>query len=358
MAGPADSMSGIPPISVTTRTPANRSSGDQCHRGARDDNAQGAPMTVRTMLTSRRGARRLALATAVGLGTWSAAMTGLAAPASAATGDALVAGTAFGAVVKPAKGESYQQALARSESRYGRLGVIRYFDSNSPDSWSTFTNKLGDHTAIISFRISPTTVLSGSADSQLLAWFRSAPTDRVTYWSYMHEPEDDIARGSFTMSSYRNAFARIAGLARQAGNPQLRSTLILMCYTVNPASGRTWTNYYPGDGVIDVLGWDCYNHGENRGVYGKPATLYSRAVETSRAAGLPWGMAEIGSRIARGDTTGAGRAAWLTSVAKYLHGEGAEFVSYFDTNGAGTDYRLLDEPSRQAWYDVVSDQTP
>jgi hypothetical protein len=69
-------------------------------------------------------------------------------------------------------------------------------------------------------------------------------------------------------------------------------------------------------------------------------------------------MAEIGSRLARGDTTGSGRAAWLTSAARYLGSEGAQFVSYFDTNCAATVYRLTDEPSRQPWYDVVSDQTP
>jgi hypothetical protein len=33
-------------------------------------------------------------------------------------------------------------------------------------------------------------------------------------------------------------------------------------------------------------------------------------------------------------------------------------VSYFDTNCAATVYRRTDEPSRQPWYDVVSDQTP
>jgi hypothetical protein len=104
-------------------------------------------------------------------------------------------------------------------------------------------------------------------------------------------------------------------------NPQLRATLILMCFTVNPASGRNWTNYY-SPGNIDVLGWDCYNHGEARGVYGDPATLYSRAIQVSRGAGLPWGMAEIGSTLARGDTTGTRRAAWLIDVARYLGGQG------------------------------------
>lgn len=315
------------------------------------------------MSTRHRSAvRRLSLTTGCAL----AAALAVSSPSqgiASAEGDdvtSLATTTAFGAVVKPLSGETYPQAVARSESRYGRLGVIRYFDSNTPDSWSSYNTKLTDHTTILSFRISPTTVNNGSADSLLRSWFRNAPTDHTVYWSYMHEPEDDIARGSFTASAYRTAWTRIAQLADQeAGtNTNLVSTLIMMCYTVNPASGRNWTNYYAGPDVIDVLGWDCYNHGERRGVYGDPETLYSRAVATSRAAGKPWGMAEFGSRLAAGDTTGAGRAAWLTRVARYLYDEGALFASYFDTNGAGTDYRLLDEPSRQAWYDVVSDQNP
>lgn len=295
--------------------------------------------------------RRLAVTTALGV----AAALFVASPSSAADG------TAYGNVVKPQGGESYPQALARSESRYGgKLGVIRYFDSNAPDAWNLLRPKLTDHDAIISFRISPATVLSGSADFQLRNWFRTAPTDTLTYWSYMHEPEDDITSTS-GMMQYRQAWARISRIEREVEqetlNTNLRSTLILMCYTVNPASGRNWTNYY-SPGAIDILGWDCYNHGEKRGVYGNPTNLYSRAITVSRNAGIPWGMAEFGSRLATGDSTGSGRAAWLTTVSRYFYNEGALFASYFDTNGAGSDYRLLDEPSRQAWFNVISDQMP
>jgi hypothetical protein len=70
-------------------------------------------------------------------------------------------------------------------------------------------------------------------------------------------------------------------------------------------------------------------------------------------------MDEFRSRLAAGDTTGAGRAAWLLKVSRYFKDQGAIFASYFDTNGDGkSDYRLLDEPSRQAWRDVISDQIP
>jgi len=294
--------------------------------------------------------RRIARITAAGVAA-AALSVGTAGVAVAVTP------TAFGAVVKPKSGETYPQALASSESRYGRLGVIRYFDGNAPDDWSLYNSKFTDHTSIISFRIPPSTVNSGSADATLRTWFRNAPTTRTTYWTYMHEPEDEIPR-SYSALAYRTAWQRVADIAAANAPDTMVATFILQCYTVNPASHRTWTDYYPGAQYVDVLGWDCYNHGEKRGVYGEPATLYSRAIDVSRQAGKPWGMAEIGSKLATGDTTGSGRAAWLRKAAVYLHNEGAQFVSYFDTNGAGTDYRLLDEPSRQAWYDVVSDQTP
>ncbi|PZS33618.1 MAG: hypothetical protein DLM59_06125 [Pseudonocardiales bacterium] len=271
---------------------------------------------------------------------------------SGAAGD-----TAFGAVVKPQPGESFSAALRRSESAYGHLGVIRYFDGNAPDSWPALTAKLKTHDAIVSWRIPPKDVLSGRYDTLIRDWFASAPTDRMTWYSYMHEPEDNIARGEFTAADYRAAFQHVTQLARSAANPKLRSTLILMCFTANPASGRNWRDYFAGSANVDVMGWDCYNHGNGAGGYGTPANLFANAIADSRSVGLPWGIAELGSTLAGGDR-GQGRAAWLTACARYLSSRGAAFVSYFDTNGAGTDYRLLDKPSRGAWHDVVVDQVP
>ena len=268
--------------------------------------------------------------------------------------------TAFGAVVKAQKGQTYADALAASETRYGgKLGVIRLFDGNAPDDWSVLRAKLTDHDAVVSFRIPPAEVLSGVHDASLRRWFREAPTRRTTWFSYLHEPEDNIEAGEFTRADFLAAYRHITLLARAAapGNANLRPTLILMCYTVNPRSSRSWRDYFPGKAYVDVIGWDCYNHGSGDGGYGTPEKLLSGAVEATRAAGVRFGVAELGSLIAEGDD-GRGRAAWLTAHARYLHGVGAEFVSYFDTNGAGTDYRLLDAPSRRAWRAVVSDQVP
>ena len=263
---------------------------------------------------------------------------------------------AFGAVVQLQPGKTYAQSVATSEARYGRLGVIRYFDRNAPDSWAGYRALWGDHSVILSFRIPPSVVNSGSQDAALRSFFANAPTDVDTYWAYMHEPEAYIARGEFTASAYRTAFARIAGLAAEADNPQLHATLVMMCYTVNPTSGRDWHNYY-AEGAVQVIGWDCYNHKWRQGGYGTAFNLMGRAVATAQSTGLPWGIAELGSVKAAADD-GSRRAAWLRECANYLIQNGAAFVSYFDTNARRTDYRLTDEPSRAAWDEFVADPVP
>ena len=305
------------------------------------------------MRPTSRPSRRAAL-----LLTATAACTGLVA---AATPSAAAVDTAYGAVVKPRKGQTFAQALAASEDRYGGpLGVIRVFDRDAPDDWSVLGDKLGDRNALVSFRIPPQDVLRGDHDVQLSKWFREAPRDTVTWFTYLHEPEDNIARGEFTRDDFLAAYRHISLLAQAAApdNANLRPTLVLMCFTVNPKSGRDWRNYFAGAAFVNTIGWDCYNHGKGTGGYGTPQQLLGRAVEATRDAGVAFGVAELGSLVAPGDD-GSGRATWLTAHARYVDSVGGEFLSYFDTAGPkGTDYRLLDGPSQRAWRAVVSDQQP
>jgi len=137
------------------------------------------------------------------------------------------------------------------------------------------------------------------------------------------------------------------------GNPTLRATLVLMCWSLEAGSGRTWTDYYPGPTVIDVLSWDCYNREWQDGRYVTPAKRFEEVIAVSRSTGKPFGIAELGTVFAVGDTTGAGRAQWLRDSAVYLAANNAAFVTYFDST-VGADYRLLDRPSQQAWRWAVS----
>ena len=262
--------------------------------------------------------------------------------------------TRFGASVQRQPGESVQQAFARAQQTYGRFGAVRVFYAGLPASWATISNGYGSTPVVVSFKAPPGEVVAGRYDQELRQWFADAPTGRATWWSYYHEPENEAARDVISAETYRLAWDHVAALADSVANPDLKATLILMNWTTEPASGRAWRDYYPGDATIDVLAWDAYNPVAGKGGYRKPERMFDRVRSISHNVGKPWGVAEFGSVIAAGDD-GTGRAAWLLAVADYLRDHRASFATYFDTN-IGVDYRLHDEASRAAWREILAGQ--
>lgn len=260
-------------------------------------------------------------------------------------------GTLFGASVYE-DGRTWSDAVADSDAAYGGMDVVRVFYSGLPSKWPGRAGEVGGP-VVVSFKAAPGEVVAGKYDSYLADWFAKAPRDRDIWWTYWHEPEDDVERGAFRAELWRDAYRRIAGLADAAANPKLHNTIILMCWTVNPGSGRTFENYFPGADVVDALGWDCYSHPADPTTYSRPEDMYGRAVAKSRELGLPFGIAETGSRLVPGDESGERRAAWLRQVARYLADRDASFVTYFDSV-VGGDFRLLDAPSRSSWREVVT----
>jgi hypothetical protein len=140
------------------------------------------------------------------------------------------------------------------------MDVVRVFlaDTDPLTSW-TDPRLSGDLPLVVSFKGRPLDIRSGADDLMFTEWFAQAPRDRDIYWSFYHEPEDNIADGDFTAADYRAAFQRLAELAAKAGNPRLHATLILSGWTLDQRSKRTWTDYYPGSEAIDVVAWDIYN---------------------------------------------------------------------------------------------------
>jgi hypothetical protein len=270
-----------------------------------------------------------------------------AAPGSGATftGDRQ---TLPGASIAVQSGETFAQALSRSDRTFGTLKMARVFFPGLPPAWDNSRADVADRTVVVSFKASPQEVNAGKYDSRLAAWFRSIPRDHNVYWSYFHEPEDDVERGAFTAAAYRSAWRRIAGLANKADNPKLINTVILMCWTLDPKSKRDFDAFYPGGDLVETLGWDCYNWGAKWKRYAPPQEIYGQMVSKSRALGKPFGVAETGSDLVPGDS-GTGRAAWIRDMASYLNGQRPEFVSYYNQVVSQGDFRLQDTPSIQAW---------
>ncbi|MEV0004479.1 hypothetical protein AB0H28_19650 [Micromonospora sp. NPDC050980] len=298
-------------------------------------------------LGARGGAPSAAPSAAVGLGGKPATKP----PASAGAGTKGFAGTRLtlpGASIGVQNGESFGQALSRSDRTFGKLQMARIFFPGLPPAWRGSRADVVDRTVVVSFKAAPQEIISGKHDARLTSWFASIPRDHNVYWSYFHEPEDDVERGAFTPVAYRAAWKRIAGLAARANNPKLVNTLILMCWTLDPKSKRDFNAFYPGGDVIEALGWDCYNWGKKWKRYAPPQEIYGAMISKSRALGKPWGVAETGSDLVPGDS-GTGRAAWIRSMTDYLNGQRPEFVAYYNQTVSQGDFRLLDQPSIQAW---------
>ena len=276
--------------------------------------------------------------------------------APAATPRAKPLRTVFGTTAQRRPGEDLGDAIARQESSYGHLRTLRLFFPGLPGSWESIHAETGMRPLVVSFKADPVGVLDGSYDQALSDWFASAPRGVRVWWSYWHEPEDDIASGAFTAEQYRAAWTHVATLAAQAGNARLRASLILMCWTAEPNSHRDWHDYYV-PGAVKVLSWDCYNAGWRNGAYRTPESLFAEVLAIAEETHLPYGISELGSVRATGDETGAGRAVWLDTVSQYLRSHQARFVTYFDSN-IGVEFRLLDEHSRSAWARAVFTSWP
>ena len=260
--------------------------------------------------------------------------------------------TMFGTTAPREAGEDLADAVDRQDATYGEQRTLRLFFSGLPSSWEYIRSQTGVRPLVLSFKAQPDQVIAGNHDAALRTWFANAPTDVRTWWSYYHEPEDNIEDGSFTAAQYRAAWNHIANLADAADNSKLRGTLILMCWTLENGSHREWRDYYAPD-AVQMMGWDCYNAAYKNGFYRTPATLFTQVVEIADQTGMPYGISEFGSVIATGDGDGADRASWIDASAEYLRNHNAKFVTYFDSN-IGVEFRLTDRNSRLAWTRAVA----
>jgi hypothetical protein len=250
----------------------------------------------------------------------------------------------------PMLGSSYASLseLSQVTSAFGHMPVVRVYYPGLPaaDAWGANGKAGANHSAVVvSFKALPNTILSGADDAVLSHFFDAAPTNHPIYYSYYHEPEDNIAAGQFTLADYKQAWAHVAALANAAHNPQLHSTLILMAFDLEKSSGRQWKDYLPAGNVISTLGWDAYPAGavaDKNPQLTPPATFMGPAVAASRSVGLPFGFAEFGVQDL------PGRAAWLNSVGSYILNSGAVFGTLF--KGA----QMSDNSSISAWRGAVS----
>jgi hypothetical protein len=237
--------------------------------------------------------------------------------------------------------------LAHATRRFGRMPIVRIYYPGLPGPWAWRDIAAKNKSAlIVSFKARPRAILSGADDARLRQFFATAPRGHPIYYSYFHEPEDNIERGQFTAAAYRAAWRHVVALADAAHNRYLHSTLILMSYDLVRGAHRHWKDYLPRGGTISVLGWDAYPVGSATNTHPQPtapAVFMGPSIAASRSVGLPYGFAEFGL------STRHGRPAWLARVGKYLLHSGALFGCLFNGNRQYPTLRLTDARSTAVW---------
>jgi len=246
--------------------------------------------------------------------------------------------------------------LAQTTAQFGRMPIVRVYYPGLPaaNAWDGGLAGANHSAVIVSFKALPTDILSGADDAALAHFFDTAPAGHPIYYSYYHEPEDNIADGQFTLADYKAAWARVVALADAARNPDLHSTLILMSWDLVKASGRDWKSYLPGGGIISTLGWDAYPAGSATNVNPQPiapADFMGPCITASNSVGLPYGFAEFGL------STATGRAAWMTEVGNYLMSSGAQFASVFNGSPQYPTLQLTDQASQNVWKGFVAESS-
>jgi beta-mannanase len=265
------------------------------------------------------------------------------------TSDRSLAGVRYGTSVE-AEPLDWHRQLKKSDNRFSKLEIVRVFEPDLRNSWQ---GRLRDvrRPVAVSFVAQPQRVIDGDFNDEIRAWFRDAPRDHPVWWTYFHEPENDVMGGDFTPRQYRKAWRHVADIAARAGSSNLKATLILMAWTAQPSSGRSVRDYYPG-GFIDVVGWDGYNPPSSTSSYVRPRRLYGLPARWSNRLDARFAIAEFGAKLLPGDD-GSRRASWMVDIASYAAKRDAVFVSYWDAKSTYGDFRLHDLPSIRAWRGVV-----
>ncbi|HQW16105.1 MAG TPA: hypothetical protein PLS07_15030 [Niabella sp.] len=240
-------------------------------------------------------------------------------------------GILWGSSAGSLSGESKEQAYQRVKAAFGKHEIVRLYNAGDP-VWPDWLSK--ETVAHISFKMDPKEVLNGSKDAVLNQFFSGLSSTAKQFWTYYHEPEDQIRDGEFTAAEYRSAFDYIIALQAKFNKPNLVPTLCLMAYSLDPISGRNWKDYLPTK--VALISWDGY-YNDNMGE--DASSIFNPVRVAMKQTNLPWAVAETG--VNKNKKSGKVdmpldeelRKRVLTALAKDLSSQLPlpVFVEYFDS---------------------------
>ena len=217
-------------------------------------------------------------------------------------------------------GEGTRANYDRVSGYLGAPQVYRMFFPGSPGTNFVGSNADYGPPVVVSFKFKPQEVVTGQWDATMTAWFESIPADREVWWSYFHEPENDIEAGSYTFAQYRAAWEHLIALAPKRAN--LHPTLILMRYSLSLPTKRPIESYVTEG--LEVLAWDSYLTG---------GLTIQKVVEEPAAVSAKFGLDfAIGETAAKDPAKVNQFVKDLIPAAKNAK---AKFVTWFETDKSG-----------------------
>jgi hypothetical protein len=238
-------------------------------------------------------------------------------------------------------GEDYHAAYVRRTKDWGiSPEMVRIYYPGIPTGpWPAFH----DAPTVVSFKVPDfPTLFSGGYDQALTNFFNHIPNDgQPHYVAFFHEPEDDIARGTFTADEFRNAYAYVEQLLERGNLAETKDIsfgLILMGWTAQPQSARQLADYLPTT-TPDFIGWDVYPGVSADDVKAK----FGAVMDVSQQVGVAETF--ITETAPPAWTTQQERAEWIPMAIQVARDLNFDGLMYFDST-VGGDFRLT---SPDAW---------
>lgn len=174
----------------------------------------------------------------------------------------------------------------------------------------------------------------------------------LTFWQ---EPEGGTGFG-LGATEFKRRYSILYPVVKGHANGHL--VAVLACqkyYFTRFNNGGDWSTWFPA-GNVDYAGMDSYNPTGPPHVYDDPDDFMALLLDFRDGTGLPLWIPELGAGLQPDDTTGAGRAAWITAVTGRLAKAGCAAVSWWDAVGNEADESLDDQPSIDAWAALFATQ--
>lgn len=187
----------------------------------------------------------------------------------------------------------------------------RSYDTNLPSTFASSVAGIdvGVRASVWSCKPDLAQLASGALDTAIKAFVASIPDTHVCWLTAWHEPDGKIRKSQFTLAQYLPAFARWCSVVKAAtvtyNKPHVYTTQIHEAWSgQHPAVGTTYSDLWPGDGLVDCFAVDGYSN------TGSGAALWGPAVMFAQGKGVPWGIAEVGC-VTTMDTS------WMQAQADY-----------------------------------------